>query len=580
MSGLKALTAAATLLAAVGCGRAGEDRGETVIYPARGVITMASTSTDGGVAEAVAVRDGLIVNVGALDALTAAAPGARIDLAFEDRFIAPGFIDPHVHMLLSAVQYALPITPPWPMLTGEGVTPGLHTREAFLARLAEIEAEAKGDDPLIVYGFHNLVHGDLDRHDLDAVTTDRPLIIWHYSSHDFYLNSAGLEWANVDASLHEKYEGVNLGADGAPTGRIYEDATAHLNEKLGPLLMNPFRVGRGFKSFSKLLREGGVTTVADLGYGIFGLPLEDLNLRLNWRSPAHSGYRVYMVPEHRGFARAFGDDRVEEILRLASGDKKAPAPVLGQVKFFVDAAFYSQTMRLSSPGYLAGQSAGTEGLWVTPPADIASVIEPYWAAGLGVRIHSNGDAAQSATLAALEKLRADGADNRFVIEHAGLMSPDHVAAAAKWGAGVSAASHYVHYLGGLYQKPLGPTRGAWIEPLMSLSDAGVPVTLHSDAPLAPPTPLRAASVHLTRMTREGKVLTPDERLSPYEALEAITIDAAYALGLEDEIGSIAPGKRADFTILGADPLQTPGAEWPDIAVWGVMLDGQKRPLTD
>ena len=73
-------------------------------------------------------------------------------------------------------------------------------------------------------------------------------------------------------------------------------------------------------------------------------------------------------------------------------------------------------------------------------------------------------------------------------------------------------------------------------------------------------------------------MTPEEQLSAQEALESITIDAAYALGLEAEIGSIAVGKRADFTILDANPLETSGSDWPEIGIWGVVLAGELRPL--
>lgn len=546
-----------------------------VLYPAKGVVTVTGA---GDMAEAVVVEGGRILAVGSREALLDAHPNAKLDQSFADKFIVPGFIDPHIHMVLSSIQYAVPTAPPWPMATPDGMKDGYPTREAFFARVREVEAEAKPGEPLVIYGFHDLVHGPVDRHDLDAVTTDRPLIVWHYSSHDFYLNSAALEWAKIDASLHEKFEGVPLGDDGLPTGRVFEDAVPYLLETLGSVLMNPFKVKKGLDGFSHLLREGGVTTVADLGYGAFGLRLEDLNIKLNWQSPAHSGYRLYLVPEHRAFEKKFGDKRVETITDMVTGARGTPAPVLPQVKFFTDAAYYSQTMRVSEPGYLAGQSEGSQGLWVIKPGDLTDVIAPYWDAGLGVRIHSNGDEAQTATLDALAELRTLDEDLRFVVEHGGLFSPDHVAKAGVFGAVVSAASHYVFYLGEAYQEPLGPERGQWISPLASLSAAGVPVTLHSDAPLAPPLPLLAASVHMTRATREGGVLTPSEKLSPYEALEAITIDAAYALGLEDELGSISPGKRADFTILSENPLEVPGAAWPDIKVWGVVLNGKKKPL--
>ena len=285
------------------------------------------------------------------------------------------------------------------------------------------------------------------------------------------------------------------------------------------------------------------------------------------------------MPEQRAFESAFGEERVSQVWGMVSGEVAAPAPVLPQVKFFTDAAFYSQTMRISEPGYLSGQSQGREGLWVLKPDEIAPTIQPYWDAGLSVRIHSYGAAAQTATLDALQVLRPSDPERKFVFEHAGLFSPEQIARAASLGAAISAASHYVFYLGEAYQSPLGPNRGDWILPLASLSGARVPVTLHSDAPLAPPLPLRAASVHMLRSTREGTELTPSEKLSAQEALESITIDAAYALGLEGEIGSIELGKLADFTILDANPLELPGEAWPDISVWGVVIDGELRPLT-
>lgn len=547
---------------------------DVTIYPAT-VITVDETQPN---ASAVAVRHGRIEAVGAFDALVATLPEAVVDRRFADQVIVPGFIDPHIHMVLSSIQYALPLTPPWTMAGPSGMIEGLADRDAFLARVRALETAAPDGEPLIVYGFHDLVHGDLDRHDLDAITTERSLIVWHYSSHDFYLNTAALAWANIDAGLHDRFEGVPLGSDGEPTGRVFEDALPFLLQRVGPLIMAPDVLDRGLANFSSLLRQGGVTTVADLGYGIFGYSLEDANLATNWVSPEHSGYRVYLVPEYRALERRFGDDRVQAVTDMVSGALPTPAPVLPQVKFFTDAAFYSQTMRLSEPGYLAGQSQGSLGLWVIEPDTLADTIRPYWEAGFGVRIHSNGDAAQQSTLDALAELRTTDSERRFVFEHSGLFSPEQVVRAAALNATVSAASHYVYFLGQLYQAPLGETRGNWILPLNSLSQAGIPVSLHSDAPLAPPLPLRAAAIHMTRATREGITLTPAERLSAIEALESITLDAAYALGLEQEIGSIAVGKQADFTILYANPLDTPGDAWPEIEIWGVMLAGELRPL--
>jgi predicted amidohydrolase YtcJ len=549
---------------------------DITIYPAQTILTMDESAPIVG---AVAVADGQIADRGALDTLTARYRTAQIDYIFADKTLIPGLIDPHIHMSLSSLQYATKLSPPWQMATPDGVVEGLTTRDAFLSRLSVYIAEAPQSEPLVIYGYHNLVHGDLDRADLDALTSDLPLIIWHYSSHDFYLNSAALDWAGITSDLHTEYEGIALDEAGQLTGRIFEDAIPVLLTKLGPILFTPDRLAQGLEGFSSMLRRGGVTSVADLGYGVTGRALEDANITANWRAPGHAGYRLFLVPEHRAFNAEFGDTAPAAIKQMIAGDIAVPAPVLPQVKFFADGAFYSQTMRVSEPGYLAGQSQGSEGLWVLEPDKIASTIAPYWRAGFDVRIHSNGDAAQTASLAALDILRVEDDERRFVFEHAGLFSPDHIRRAAALGASVSAASHYVYFLGQAYQAPLGPERGAWISPLGSLTEAGISVTLHSDAPLAPPLPLRAASVHMTRATREGDPLTPSEALTPQQALEAITIDAARSMRMEDQLGSIRTGLLADFTVLDANPLETPAEDWGGIGIWGTVLGGKLQPLS-
>ena len=316
-----------------------------------------------------------------LTSLSQIIPAPQSMTTFEDQIIVPGLIDPHMHVLLGSLQYSMPFATPWPMAGPDGMMPGYDTREAFLARLAEIVAAAPaGDKPIFIYGYHNLVQGDLVRADLDAITSDRPLFIWHYSTHDFYLNSKALDYAQVDASMHEQFEGVDLDENGELTGRIYEDALPFLFRNISQDVFNPLAIGRGANDYFSIMRRAGVTTTADLAYGAFGRPVEDGVIAATW-SLEKSGFRLYMVPEYRAFDAEFGEEAPDMVAKMAAGDIATAAPVLPRVKFFTDAAFYSQTMRLSPPGYLAGQSQGSEGLWVLQPEDIAPTIEPFWNAG-------------------------------------------------------------------------------------------------------------------------------------------------------------------------------------------------------
>lgn len=466
------------------------------------------------------------------------------------------------------------------MATPQGLTRGYGSPEAFRARLDEIVVEAPGDNsPIVVYGFHNLVQGALDRKLLDEVAPDRAMFVWHYSGHDFYLNSAALEMIGATPELAATFHGVALDGNGQLTGRLYEDAAMAVFARAANILFDPEKFAAGINQYFSIIRSAGVTTTADLGYGVLGLTLEDQTIAASW-SMSKDGFRLYLIPEFRAMQREFDGNAPQAVRDFANGERAAAAPVLPRVKFFADGAYYSQTMRLSPPGYRTGQSRGTEGLWVIEEGKIADTMRPYTEAGLSVHIHSNGDAAQTSTLDALAILRSEGFASDFVIEHGGLFSPEQAERAGELGASVSAASHYVYFMSERYADPLGPARARWISPLGALSASGATVALHSDAPLAPPQPLRAAGAHITRATIEGNTYELANALTPYDALEAVTLDAARVLGLADELGSIAPGKRADFTILDANPLDWPGSEWSEIGIWGVVLDGEPRPLTD
>lgn len=548
---------------------------DTIIYPAETVVTMTG---DGVVTSAVAVKDDLIVDTGNLESLTAKYSGAQIDATFKDKTILPGLIDPHMHTMLGGLFYAQPFAPPWPMAMPDGMMVGFDTPSKFHARLEQIVAEAPANQKVILaYGFHNLVQGDLDRRILDRISPERPLIVWHYSGHDFYLNSAAIEMVGATPELADKYHGVDLFPNGELTGRIYEDAVMSVFEGIAPYVFRPQDIARGLSIYFAIMRNSGITTTADLGYGIFGRANEDATIGAFW-SMKQNAFRLYLIPEHRAFTEEFGEDAPKVIGELVSGVRPAPAPVLPRVKFFTDGAFYSQTMRLSPPGYLAGQSQGTEGLWVTQPGELFDTMRPYLEAGLAAHVHSNGDAAQGETLNAFQEARKAGLGNDFVVEHGGLFSDAHTTQAAENNVMLSAASHYVHYMGEEYREPLGEGRADRISPLGELSRKGGVVTIHSDAPLAPPDPLLAASRHITRVTLSGNAYEPEQSLTPYDAMEAITIDAAKALGLSNELGTIEIGKKADFTILDSNPLTVEAENWDDIEIWGVVLDGELRAI--
>lgn len=250
------------------------------IYVADEIILMTG---EGETASAVAVEDGVIQGTGELDVLRKKFPRARIDETFREKTLVPGLIDPHMHVLLGGMLYAHPFAPPWPMATPEGMTKGYGSPEAFRARLKDVFAAAPQDySPIVVYGFHNLVQGPLDRQLLDEVAPDRPMIVWHYSGHDFYLNSAAIDMIGATPELAKTFHGVDLDAQGQLTGRLYEDAAMFVFGKASAVLFDPNKFSTGINKYFEIVRNAGVTTTADLGYGIFGLGLEDQTIASSW----------------------------------------------------------------------------------------------------------------------------------------------------------------------------------------------------------------------------------------------------------------------------------------------------------
>jgi len=244
-----------------------------------------------------------------------------------------------------------------------------------------------------------------------------------------------------------------------------------------------------------------------------------------------------------------------------------------RVKLFADGAFFAQNMRMNAPGYTDGHV----GKWLTEPDMLKAIAREYWNNGFNIHTHVNGDEGLDVVLDILAGLREahPGLEQRFTLEHLGFSTDEQAARIARLGALVSAQPNYVYVLTEAYgKKGFGHDRADEISRLGALERLGVPVALHSDFNMAPPQPLFLAWIAANRQTMDGRVVAPAERLSLDTALRAITSSAAYVLGQERNIGTIAAGKRADFTALAADPHLVGAAGLKDIPVKGTVFGGR------
>src|SRR5512136_2191218 len=171
-------------------------------------------------------------------------------------------------------------------------------------------------------------------------------------------------------------------------------------------------------------------------------------------------------------------------------------------------------------------------------------------------------------------------DHRTVIIHFAISAPDQVARIKRLGAIVSGNSYYPVALADNYRaNGLDPARA---DPMVRMGDvekAGVSYSFHSDMPMAPGQPLFLMWSAVNRVTNDGNVRAPEQRVSRLGALKAVTIDAAYSLQLEKDVGSIEPGKLANFTILAENPVTSDPMRIKDIVVWGTVHEGRALPVS-
>ena len=244
----------------------------------------------------------------------------------------------------------------------------------------------------------------------------------------------------------------------------------------------------------------------------------------------------------------------------------------GQIKLFADGAIISQLMQMKG-GYLDGH----QGEWIIPPDELERRARLFWNAGYQIHTHVNGDLGLEKLLDILEKLNAEHprADHRCVIVHFANSNEDQVARIKRLGVIVSANPYYpVGFADKYSEVGLGPQRADLMVRAKSVLDQDISLSYHSDLPMAPAAPLYLAWCGVNRITPSGRVAGPDQRISIDAALRAITIDAAYSWRKEDLIGSIAPGKIANLTVLEEDPYAVPPEKLNDISIWGTVFEGR------
>lgn len=536
---------------------------DTVLYAAHRILTMEPTQPH---ATHVAVRAGRILAVGGPE-IADAWGGARRDGRFRDAVLLPGFVEAHSHLLTGAL---------WDFLYCGSVTrtdpdgnswPALTSTEAIIARMRQAIARLPAGKPLICWGFDPLfLQGErLNRHHLDQAAVDRPIAVIHQSFHMLTANSAALQMAGYGAPSNA--EGVGRLADGGLSGELAEMAAMFpLMRRLDMQLEDLSRGEHAIVQFGKAAVNAGVTTATDL-YA----DLSDDDVATLLAVTGRDDYPIRLVPA-LGVIGMVPEQAAQKALALRA--RSTDRLRLGICKVMTDGSIQGYTARLKWPGYLNG---APNGLWNLEPPRLKELIRILHAAGLNLQIHTNGDEASDFVLDCFEAAMQQhpGGDHRHTLQHCQLAGEDQFYRMARLGVCANLFANHLWYYGDAHvELTIGPDRAARMNACRSALNNGVTLSIHSDSPVTPPGPLHVAWCAVNRLTPKGRVLGAAQRLTVAEALHAITLGAARTLKLDREIGSITPGKAADFAVLGDDPLSLAPEALRDIPVLGIVQAGR------
>lgn len=545
------------------------------VYAARRIITMNPMQPD---ATHVAVRDGRVLAVGDLERMRAWGE-YTLDERFKDKILMPGLVEGHCHLKEGSMW-------DWPYLgwferrDPQGkVWDGLRSMDAVVERLAQIDARmtAQGKaatEPLITWGFDPIYFGGerMTIEHMDRASATRPIIIAHSNGHIMNVNSAMLRLAEINRD--NEVEGVvkfssSHARCGEPTGELQEPAAMFLVlRKVGNAgLLAPMSEA-GIRSFAKLACLQGVTTATDL---VNKLGEDDCHTLETALADDACGVRI--LPAFQAFqgplGAAAGAEHVKTLM-ARNTDKLR----YGLVKMMLDGSIQGFSARLRWPGYFNG---APNGIWVTAPAQYEADFETYHRAGLLIHTHTNADEASEAAIDAIERVltRAPRPDHRHTLQHGQMIDTPLFRRMATLGLCANLFTNHIWYWGDQHHEiTMGPDRAMRMNACASALAAGVPLAIHSDAPVTPLGPLFTAWCAVNRVTPSGRVLGEAERLSVAQALRAITMGNAYTLKLDHEIGSIECNKRADFCVLEDDPLTIDPMKLKDVCVWGTVLSGR------
>ena len=520
-----------------------------VIIVANGnILTMNANQPT---ASAMAVKEGKILAVGDLAAVKKAVGKSYEYVDLEGKTVVPGFIESHDHMVqYGAVLEFLDITP--------------FSCPSLKEALKKLKQQGKPNEDGWIYAWavdqtlYQEKRGP-SLQELDELFPDLPVFIFHMSGHAAYVNSKALEIAGITKDTPN------------PVGGVFEkdengELTGYLNG-----MPAWFQVGKlpAFKRETTINSgnyhaQHGFTTTTELAI------MNSTMLNLLEEVTRDPGFPVRLFGGM--FITMPGLEEVAPQIKNYETDLfKIP-----YIKTWTDGSTQGGTGYFTEPFYKleADTKKGARGTQEDFNRELTQMLELGFAPG----IHANGDAAMDLALNAIEYARKKTGrkDIRPHLIHCQYVREDQFDRIREMGnIGMTFMTPHVYFWGDMHRDLLiGPERASKINSMKSAVERSIPYAIHNDPPVSPPNALHSMWVAVNRLTSSGKVLGPEQRITPEEALLAYTREASIVLGIEDQVGTLEPGKYADFVVLSENPMKIDPMKIKDIIILATVMNGR------
>ncbi len=538
------------------------ERGQSSLYFNGDIITMEGESPE--YAAALVERDGKILFVGNEAEAREKAGNTYNEIDLKGKTLVPGFIDGHAHFYgfgAQAVTANLLANP-------DGTCDSIPALISTLKKWHEENGTSRTNGWIVGMGFDDAVLAEKrfpTREDLDKVSTEIPVMAIHISGHFCAVNSKGLEEMGITAETENPDGGVIRRIKGTkePNGVLEElAAIPNMIKLITPT--DPEVVDYYINKGQDMAVSFGYTTAVEGRAMTNHEQLADYADQGKFKIDVLS-YVDYMFPQYMD--TEWNSREYKNHYRI------------GGLKLTLDGSPQGRTAWRTTPYLIPpeGQNEDYSGYPAIPEDDkVKEIVNMAFANNWQLKTHCNGDAAFDQLCRALGPAVAKFGNNdrRNVLIHGQLIRADQIDSLKKYDLVASLFPMHTFYWGDWYDEIIGPDNAQKISPIKSALNNGIHVTSHTDAPVALPNLMMIMWTTVNRVSRSGKIMGPDERLTPYEALQSFTIGGAYQFFEENEKGSFKAGKIADMVVLDQNPLEVDPMTLKDIKVLQTIKDGK------